>query len=301
MVLSPFFVPAYAKINLTLEVLGKRHDGYHELASIMQTVSLRDEILVSPDESDSATCITDVPELNTPDNLALRAAQLLLPLRLGAHDGAQIVLQKNVPVQAGLGGGSSDGASVLLSLTRAWNLHLSAHQLLELATKLGSDVPFFLTGGTALVSGRGEHVRPLPDMRPFWVVIAKPDKALSTAEVFRTLDPVEYTDGQVSDRFAAVISDERRAPFELVHNSLELAACKLVPEVSSLMLAMKRAGAQTVCMSGSGSAIFAPFEDIRNARATFSNIIAEGVNAWLARSVSRVEFMHMHAAMQEVS
>ncbi len=154
------FVPAYAKINLTLAVLGKREDGYHDLSSVMQTISLHDTLRLTPNRSGQITAHADSPELNTPDNLALRAA---LALREAVGDeslGAEIELLKAIPSPGGLGGGSSDAASVLLALNTLWQTRLPHERLVELAAMLGSDVPYFLSGGTALIAGRGEHVSP---------------------------------------------------------------------------------------------------------------------------------------------
>jgi len=162
-------------------------------------------------------------------------------------------------------------------------------------------VPFFLTGGTALVTGRGEHVRVLPDVRPFWIVIVKPLVSLSTKDVFRRIETIEYTDGHISARMAEVIANEGHAPFGLVHNTLERAAHKLAPQIAEVVLSLENAGAETVCMSGSGSAIFALFEDVRNARAVISNFDSDGVRTWLVRSVSGSEFMHTVSPLHDVS
>ncbi len=150
---------AYAKINLTLEVLGRREDGYHDIVSILQTIDLHDTLTLEPAQDMALEC--DQSELEGPDNLVLKAAALLREAT-GCHQGARLKLQKGIPLAAGLGGGSSDAAAALLGLSRLWGLGLSAEKLMPLAAKLGSDVPFFLYGGTAMAQGRGEIVRPLP-------------------------------------------------------------------------------------------------------------------------------------------
>ncbi|MFI5268953.1 MAG: 4-(cytidine 5'-diphospho)-2-C-methyl-D-erythritol kinase, partial [Chloroflexota bacterium] len=174
---------ACAKINLTLEVTGKRPDGYHELISLMQTVSLADELSLEPAEDLSLDC--DVPELAGDNNLVLRAARLL-------GRGGRFVLRKRIPAAGGLGGGSSDAAVALRLLDAAYHLRLSPEHLMEAATHLGSDVPFFLHAGTVLVKGRGELVQPLPDLRERWLVLLNPGVPLSTARVFQDLRPDEY-------------------------------------------------------------------------------------------------------------
>src|SRR6516164_1857504 len=140
------FVPAYAKINLTLAVLGKRADGYHDLSSVMQTISLHDTLRLAPNHSGQITVRADRPALNTPDNLALRAAMALREAVGDASLGVEIELLKAIPSPGGLGGGSSDAASVLRALNALWGARLSHERLTELASTLGSDVPYFLTG-----------------------------------------------------------------------------------------------------------------------------------------------------------
>ena len=148
---------AHAKINLTLEVLGKRDDGFHDIVSIMQTIDLHDDVTLKRADDITLTC--DDPDLAGEDNLALVAARKLKEVT-GVDRGVDITLQKHIPVAAGLGGGSSDAASVLNGLNDLWELELELGALEEIATEIGSDVPYFLSGGTALVQGRGEHVVP---------------------------------------------------------------------------------------------------------------------------------------------
>src|SRR5262249_43935983 len=157
----------------TLDVLGTRKDGYHQLASVMQTIALADTLALTPRSDDALECICDLDELQTDANLALRAAHLLRGTGY-MGPGVTVELSKGIPVQAGLGGGSSDGAAALVALNHLWRLGLDTGRLEELASSLGSDVPFFVHGGTALIQGRGEVVHPLPDAEPLWLVLAKP-------------------------------------------------------------------------------------------------------------------------------
>ena len=152
-----------AKVNLTLEVLGKRDDGYHEIASVMQAVSLFDTLTLSLAED--VQLIADVPELGTRDNLVYRAAELIKRVKR-VDEGVEIRLNKGIPIAAGMGGGSSDAAATLLGLNLLWGLSLDTKELEGLAAQLGSDVPFFLSGGSALAEGRGERITPLPAPRP---------------------------------------------------------------------------------------------------------------------------------------
>src|SRR5215475_12635806 len=176
---------APAKVNLFLEVLGKRPDGYHEIATLLVAVSLYDTLEFKEDPSGAVRLRCDVPELTTgPDNLVLKAAALLRQ-RTGCARGADVRLTKRVPLAAGLAGGSTDAAAALEGLNRLWRLGLSRDELARLGGELGSDVPFFFHTPVAWCTGRGEIVTPLALGRPLDLVIAKPAVGLSTAEVYR--------------------------------------------------------------------------------------------------------------------
>src|SRR5579885_1660078 len=203
------FIRAYAKINLTLDVLGRRADGYHELVTVMQEIDLYDTLCLTTADDGKVQLLCSVPELNNTENLVVRAAELVRRQR-GLEQGVRIELLKRIPVAAGLGGGSSDAAAVLLALQR--QLPLSPTDLLDLAAALGSDVPFFLTGGLALCEGRGERVQPLdaqlpPSMR--WLLLLKPAISISTAAVFRSLSASDYTDGSHSRAVCTALAEGR--------------------------------------------------------------------------------------------
>lgn len=226
---------AYAKINLTLEVTGKRPDGYHELVSIMQTVSLFDELSLTPSDDLSLQC--DVSELAGDDNLVLRAARVL-------GRGGHFELRKGIPIAGGMGGGSSDAALALRLLDAAYDLRLPAGELLAAAASLGSDVPFFLCGGTALVEGRGERVTPLSPLPLRWLVVLNPGVPLPTPAVFHELRPPEY---------ATAPSRE----FRRLVNTLEAPAERLEPAIGRCKQRLREAGAKEVLLSGSGPTVFA--------------------------------------------
>ncbi|MBV8086725.1 MAG: 4-(cytidine 5'-diphospho)-2-C-methyl-D-erythritol kinase, partial [Chloroflexi bacterium] len=206
---------AYAKVNLSLEVLGRREDGYHELVSVFQTVSLYDEL--SLEASDSLTLACDVASLAGDDNLVLRAARLL-------GRGGRFHLRKGIPMAGGMGGGSSDAALALRLLDALYGLRLPPQGLRDAAAALGSDVPFFLTGGTALVQGRGERVTPLPDLPMHWLAVLNPGVPLSTPTVFRGLRPPEYSDGA-----ATLLAGGVGLPPSI--NSLQASAERLEPRI----------------------------------------------------------------------
>ncbi len=284
---------AFAKVNLTLDVLGKRADGYHELASVMQTVALADTLAFQllPDGHLEFFC--DVPELNGPENLVCRAVQLVRETT-GCQQGVRIELQKGTPAQGGLGGGSSDAAYVLPALNQWWGLGLEQEQLLTLAAQLGSDVPFFVLGGTALVEGRGERVTPLPDLPGHWVILLKPPVAVSTPVAFRALAPTDYTTGAATSRLVAAIQPaEQTSPLNLQHaelvNALEERICQAYPEVAAGRAALKAAGAPVVRMSGSGPTLFAPFTSLEQAAPVYLRLIESKYQVWLTRTISRAE------------
>ena len=199
---------APAKLNWTLEVLGARLDGYHEVRTVLQTLALSDWLTLTPAAGLSLTLHGEAGPLagEPPDaNLAYRAAALLRE-QTGNRDGARIALEKGVPVAAGLGGGSSDAAAVVRGLCRLWKLSISDDELASLAAGLGADVPFFLRGGAALASGRGDAVTPLPDRPPQRLVIAwpaRPPATDKTARMYAALRPEHYTDGSRTERVRA--------------------------------------------------------------------------------------------------
>lgn len=283
-----FFVRAYAKINLTLDVLGRRPDGYHELASVMQTISLADTMFFRSLADGVTEFFCDVPALNGTDNLVYRAVQALREAA-GCKRGVRIELQKHIPAQGGLGGGSSDAASVLLALNVWWRLGLSQVHLMDLAARLGSDVPFFVLGGTALVEGRGERVTPLPDLSGLWVVLLKPSVAVSTPAAFRALMPDDYTTGQATTQFASALRAGGLPPLDELVNALEVGICKDYPAVAESRAALLEAGAQIIRMSGSGPTLFALFPSLAQAQLVYQTLRDSGRQAWLVRTVSRAE------------
>lgn len=280
------FVPAWAKINLTLSVLRKRTDGYHALASVMQTISLRDTLRIQATDDANVACVVDVPELATSDNLALRAVRLLRSEGYLAG-GAMLELHKEIPAQGGLGGGSSDAASVLTALNRLCGLNLDQTRLQELGARLGSDVPFFIQGGTALIEGRGEFVTPLPDCEPLWLVIARPHVRISTAAVFRSLAPSDYADTGETDAVVESIQQGAPLPLDRLSNALEPVVMRSWPEVAATRDSLLRAGAPVVRMSGSGPTLFAPFRTLLDAVNVYEHTRTAPYDTWLCHTVSR--------------
>lgn len=187
--MTTLFEPAYAKVNLTLDVLGKRPDGYHDLKSVMQTISLRDDVEIDIGTGEAWSLICEQEGIPTDErNLAWKAAKVYCETLEKDPGGLQIRITKRIPSQAGLGGGSADAAAVLRALNRHYGNPLSILALAELGAQVGSDVPFCVVGGTVMCEGRGERLRKLPDMPDCVFIVCKPDFPISTPELFRKID-----------------------------------------------------------------------------------------------------------------
>ena len=248
---------ACAKVNWVLEVLQRRPDGYHEVRTVIQTIDLCDTLELHPA---SELCLEVHGEGLPPEqeNLVTKAAHLLRERADGAP-GARMRLSKAIPVAAGLGGGSSDAAAALCGLNELWGLGLSPEALADVAARLGSDVPFFLHGGTALVEGRGERVTTLPDAQRQKLVIALPTLTLAdkTRHMYSLLTPTDYTDGSMAGRLADAIHQGRPVADGHLFNVFDGPAFRAFPELEHLRQALLAAGARSVHLTGSGPALFA--------------------------------------------
>ena len=249
-------VAAYAKINLALDVLHKRDDGFHEVKMIMQTVDLADQIGLR-EQPGKITVATDRELLpDDRDNLAWRAAHLLQQ-QYCPERGVHITLEKKIPLAAGLAGGSADAAAVLNGLNRLWDLRLETETLRRLAATLGSDIPFCLTGGTMLAAGRGELLTPLPPVPPCYVVLAKPPVAAPTAWVYRhyRADAVERHP-DIGAMVQCLQKSDLAGVAREAANVLEAVMLPAHPVIARLKEYMQEYGALTSLMSGSGSTVF---------------------------------------------
>ena len=275
-------IHCYAKINLTLEILGKRADGYHEVRTVMQTVGLADRLEVAAAVDISFSCSD--PALATPDNLVYSAARLL-QAEYAVRTGAALRLEKRMPVAAGLGGGSSDAAATIVALNRLWNLQLSLAEQRRLAAALGSDVPFFLTGGTALGTGRGERITPLPPLPQYWVVLVLLPRVLSTAAVYRGVTPADYTSGVTTADTVAAAKHGTISPQTRWHNALARPARTLAPQITEAQAVLLQAGAQNAHVSGSGPTVFAMCQEEGAARTLADRLQEQGYTAEIASFV----------------
>lgn len=249
---------APAKINLSLDVLHKRDDGFHEVEMIMTMVDLADRVTLTLLEDDRILISSQVGSIPLDEkNIAFQAAKRLKQT-YGVKAGVHVHIEKHIPVAAGLAGGSSDCAATLRGLNRLWNLNLSTEQLLEHGAALGSDVPFCITGGTALATGRGEKLTPISAPPACWVVIAKPPIHVSTQDVYRRLraDEIEHHPS-IPTMIEAIEAQNYEGVCAAMGNVLELVTLPMVPDVSHIKEVMLSLGADAAMMSGSGPTVFA--------------------------------------------
>jgi len=291
-------IKAYAKLNLTLKILGLRPDGYHDIDSVFHCISLHDELALSPRKDGRIILKCNDPKLPTDgSNLAYRAALTLRTLALKKHPdkralGATISLKKNIPIGAGLGGGSSDAAAVLLGLKELWGLEdLTPPRLKKAAASLGSDVPFFLRGGTAHVTGRGEKVRVRKCPKEYHFVLVYPGFPVSTAWAYKNHKITKnwLTKGPKFSKMFVESCGMGNPAIDLsgyLSNDLEPAVIPCHPLISRVKADLLEAGALGSLMSGSGSSVFGLFPDADSAEKGYSKISKIWPGSFLAHSVS---------------
>jgi len=271
---------APAKINLVLEVLGRRDDGYHEVRSLMQAVDLCDVLSLELAGEISLEC--SEASLQSVDNLAVRAAELLRKAS-GCRKGVKVKLQKRIPWGMGLGGGSSDAATTLLAVNRLWELGLATSDLVELAARLGSDVPFFIHRGLALVEGRGEKVVPLGTLpRHYFVLLVPPlpREPGKTKRLYSLLNRQHFTEGQFVDRALKSWSQDRRIAPDMLFNVFDTIAFEAFPGLEAYWRYFEQAGAAGIHLAGSGPALFAPAADEADAREICRRLNQQGLEAY---------------------
>ena len=259
-----FTLPSFAKINLTLRIHGRRTDGYHEIETVFQTVTLHDRLTFEADGDGQLELTCDAPDIPCDESNLVHRAAVALRERYGTRRGARIRLEKKIPAGGGLGGGSSNAAVALIGLARLWELEAGGRALAEIGASLGADVPFFLTGGTALGTGRGTDIHTLTDILPQQLLVVTPRARVSTAEAYKSLNahaltkavsPVNLT----VSRAQAEISGSLR---EALRNDFEPVVYRLYPEIERARDALAAAGARGALLSGSGASVFGLFENV---------------------------------------
>lgn len=264
---------ALAKINLGLDVLGKREDGYHDVRMIMQTIHLYDRVEIRKTKSPAIRVETNLYYLPiNEDNLVYKAAKLMKD-EFRIREGVHIVLQKYIPVAAGLAGGSSDAAAVLVGMNRIFQLGLKQDKLMKLGLKLGADVPFCIMRGTALAEGIGEVLTPLPPMPKCPVLIAKPPISVSTKSVYENLRLTENTKHPNIDAIAEAIKKKNLKSIAAnMGNILETVTIPRNPVIEEIKKVMKANGALSAMMSGSGPTVFGLFQSEKDIRRAYDTL-----------------------------
>ncbi len=286
-------VRAHAKINLDLRVLGTRSDGFHELRTVFQALALHDTIECVPRPGPlTIECDTAGVPLDR-SNLVWRAAEALWRSlrRQGPVKDVLVRLHKRIPLQGGLGGGSTDAAATLAALAHAWRVPLRPNQFIDVAATLGADVPFFLSGGTALGLGRGDEIYPLADLPRHWVVLLIPGFGVATVDAYGWYDAerdpargpmvreAQYVPGPWPSRAAQMIND------------LEAPIARHHPDIEQMKTALRRAGALAAAMSGSGSTVFGLFQKRKDAVLAVERLSGSGWRVILTESLGRAEYL----------
>lgn len=266
---------AYAKINLGLDVLRRREDGYHEVKMVMQTISLHDVLIFEETEQAGIVLVTnDRPELpeDAQDNLVYKAANLVRET-FGIDQGVRITLEKNIPIAAGMAGGSTDAAAVFHGLNELWGLSMSTERMQELAVRLGADIPYCIMGGTALSEGIGEKLTPLPSPPDAVVLIAKPQISVSTKYVYENLHADRLQQHPDIDGMVAAIREGSLLGItERMENVLETVTQTAYPVIGQIKELMRKEGAMNSLMSGSGPTVFGIFDNKEKAEAAGQRI-----------------------------
>jgi len=280
---------APAKINLTLEVLAKREDGFHEIRSVIQAINLCDSLHFQL--GDNIEFKSGTAGWAPQESLVSRAASLLRETT-GCIKGARVEIEKRIPLLAGLGGDSSNAASVLHGLNELWGLGLSQDELLKLAPRLGSDVAFFLYGGTALVEGRGEKVTPLPLLPHRWVVMVIPSvprKPGKTKRLYTSLNASHYTDGQITERLVAELKEGGEFTTSLVFNTFENVTFTRSSKLSVYRSRIIKIGASNIHLAGSGPGLFTLLREKDEAEDLYTRLLQQGMECYLTDTVTSAD------------
>ncbi len=291
-------LPSFAKINCSLLILGKRPDGYHEIRTVLQTVSLHDTLRFATASQPEILLSCDDPVIPTDQNNLIVRAAIALRDRYKVRAGARIHLEKRIPVQGGLGGGSSNGAVTLLGLARLWTVRTNVSELTELGAGLGSDVPFFLGGGRALGTGTGTSLSSLPDLASQHLLIVAANATVATAEAYKALSLAALTTRN-SDSILAISrgstnsSDWDQGPVsDDLENDFEQVIFDIEPEIGRVKNALLQAGARSALLAGSGSSVFGIFDNREAQQRALEQIRAESCwRIFPCATLSREEYI----------
>jgi len=288
--ISSLRLRSYSKVNLALATLGRRADGYHEIRTVFQSIDLHDELEFRPARGMELDC-PGLPGIPVEENLIWRAATALAGL-VSEKRGVAITLRKNIPPGSGLGGGSSNAAITLHGLNRFWELGLADHQLLPLASELGSDVPYFLHGGTALGIGRGDETYPLPELPSARLVVLYPGIHVSTAAAYGSLN-LGLTSLRSAHRIACFCSRLEGNDFPLTEmfNDFETSIFPAYPDIAEAKNFLMERGATAALLSGSGSSVFGFFPDEESAFAASRAVTRQAWRVFPAKTLSRAEYL----------
>lgn len=270
---------AFAKVNLTLDVTGRREDGYHLIDSVMQSVSLYDTVAL--EKAPEIEVTASVNELCGENNIAFRAAKIFFR-EIGSADGARIHIEKNIPYPAGLGGGSADAAAVFVGLNALYGAGLTENQLRELSLKAGADVPFCISGGTARVGGIGEKIAAMPPIEGLWLVIAAAGEKKSTAEMYSRLDAAPVLSAYTEEFIGRQENGGTAGALPYCKNAFSFAYSE-----SEVFGELKKSGALAVSLSGSGPSAFGIFENKKAAELAAKRLCGRGIRAYTAESRRR--------------
>lgn len=291
--MSEVLESAFAKLNLSLDIVGRLPDGYHEMKMVMQSVALCDDVRIRLREDDSVTAKCDLRYLPCDDrNLAVRAARSFLKAAGLVGTGVDIELKKRIPVCAGLGGGSSDAAAVLRGLNRLTGAGMDEKQLCEIGFTLGSDVPFCIAGGTVLARGKGEKLTELPPVPECHIVICKPGFSISTPELFSQIRCERIrcrpdTDGLIG----SIGAGDVRGIARRLYNVFEDVLPKKYAGISDVRSRLMDCGALGVAMSGTGSAVFGIYESSDRAAAAYEILRSEYRDCFLTKTVKKLDIV----------
>ena len=278
-------IEAPAKINLTLEVLNKLPDGFHEVRTVLQTVDLCDTLHIRAGEDISFQC--DMPGWSTEKSLVSKTVALLQEVT-DCKQGAEINIEKRIPLMSGLGGDSSDAAALLRGLNDLWRLDLTDEKLAGMAAKLGSDVSFFLQGGTALATGKGEKITPLPSLSPMWLVLVIPELTMATGKtgkMYASLKPAHFTDGNITAKVVDALRGGKPFKPSMLFNTFENIAFADFNVRRMYVEHLQKMGALHVHLTGSGPALFTMFQEKARAEDIYKKCLSQKMKAFPVKTL----------------